>query len=160
MALIQINELIRSKKAFDPGIISAILFIPVFILMIAVQVSNHLEPKGFFYTKSGGLPGKPIKSEEYLYSHGEIVLKLAGNVKDPLVKIQINGDEAGSFSENEITLKVKQGDTLQVDASESGLYHGVIIESMKGAFRNIYPGKTFQLGRKLTMLFKVSLSDE
>lgn len=101
-----------------------------FIILIAVQavIANPSIREKFSLTdKSIGLP---LNDNEYLYSQGQMTLRMIGENPDPTVKILVNGDEVAIFENILMSIYVRDGDVVEIDASHSLAEHIVKIDSV------------------------------
>ncbi|GAE89038.1 hypothetical protein [Acetivibrio straminisolvens] len=92
-------------------------FIILFAALVLVQAALMNPTARTFLINDTGLEGNPLKFEEYLYSEGEISIALYSADANEDLKVLINGEEVAAFSENVISLKVKEGDVVSVDGS-------------------------------------------
>jgi len=93
----------------------------VLVGLILVQAGLALIPAAGFYLNGAiKLEGEPLESEELSRIAGGIStvpwaslnLQLLDYVSLPEVRILLDGQEVGSFLQNELTLNVKQGNIL------------------------------------------------
>ncbi|MGI6669288.1 MAG: hypothetical protein ACOX4M_07855 [Acetivibrionales bacterium] len=87
------------------------------IFMIAAQAAMadpRFRPLAFHENYDGVSLGK----EAYLFTPCKMVLKLINMEKCPDLKVLVNGVERYSFEESEITLDLKDGDVIELDAGK------------------------------------------
>jgi len=128
----------NKKSAFKSYIISVnvekILFITFFIFFSSlvitqiVLIATGLE-KGL--STNSAIEGLPLKKEEFLYKEGELVLELLSEYKGQGhdVKILVNGEEVDDFSFRKVSLKIKNGDVVEIDATNISNNIDVMIKS-------------------------------
>jgi|GEM_PF-1176664 len=99
------------------------LALAVLAVLIIVQVVMILFPvSGHYLNVALRLEGKPLDLEEQVLFAGGISsapwaslsLKLVDYVSLPEAKVLVNGQEAGAFIHNEVTINVKHGDIVSV----------------------------------------------
>jgi len=95
------------------------LFILTFSVLIIVQAALMNPSVKTSLSMNDELEGKPLGIEEVLYNEGTIRLCLLNNESNSGVKVLINGEEAGRFSENTLDITVKDGDVVEIDGSNS-----------------------------------------
>lgn len=121
----------------------SIQFVPAFNKMIIKQQSRE---------------GTPIAKEEFLYKKGEITLCLADLKSSPQLKVLVNGEEKGFFSNNELTLELVDGDIVEVDASEVSENIKIYISKASTVISEEYSRKSFFIGNSVQKLFKFEIS--
>ena len=94
-------------------------FIVTFILMIVVQTALLSPSIRTFLSVDSEYDGTPLALEEYLFEDGGLTLKLVNAEKNNQVKVLVNGDPVAAFVTNEINIRVKDGDVVEVDGSRS-----------------------------------------
>ncbi len=101
-----------------------------FLILIIVQVilavpsfrnTLHLTDKSI---------GLPLNGDEYLYTQGQMTLKMIGEEPDPMLKILVNGDNIAQFDTTEMIINVRDGDVVEIDGSQSLVGHIVKVESI------------------------------
>ena len=108
-----------------------IAFIAVFTVLIAVQTALTDSSIKIALDADNNLEGKPLGPEEYLYNEGEIVLKLIDGECGEGIKVLLNGTETSAFTEKEISLRVKDGDIIEIDGSLA--LHDISIKTVSGS---------------------------
>ncbi len=88
-----------------------------FVLLIVSQAIMMLPSVRPFYEKEA-LDGVSLGSEAYLYEPCKIELKLIDKEDCPELKVLVNGEEAGAFLSDTLLLELKEGDVVELDASE------------------------------------------
>lgn len=129
----------RVKEFFESNIERMLYssFIILFIVMIIIQAVLTSPAARTSLSVNYELEGKPLGTEEYLYSQGEIVLGLISKKTHENLKVLLNGEEIDSFKSTNVALTVKDGDVLEVDGSSVG--NSIEVEVVK-AGENIAPG--------------------
>ncbi|HOM01766.1 MAG TPA: hypothetical protein PLH43_02920 [Acetivibrio sp.] len=94
-------------------------FIILFSALVFIQAALMNPATRTFLISDTGIEGSPLQFEEYLYSEGEISLALCSADINEDLKILVNGEEVAAFSQNVISLKVKEGDVVSVDGSST-----------------------------------------
>jgi len=108
-----------------------IAFIAVFAVLIAAQAALTDSSVRIALNADDSLEGRPLGPEEYLYNEGEIVLKLIDGECGGEIKVLLNGTEASSFAEREVSLRVKDGDVIEIDGSLTP--HGISVKTVSGS---------------------------
>lgn len=109
------KRLINSSFSFERSLFSFI--IGVFILLVIVQGALLTKSVRASLSLDQELEGDPLQAQEYLYKTGSVELELKSGFANPDVKVLINGEEAGVFNMDLITLQVKDGDVVEIDGS-------------------------------------------
>jgi hypothetical protein len=94
-------------------------FIGTFILMILVQTALLSPSIRTYLSVDSEYEGTPLALEEYLFEDGALTLKLVNTEKNSLIKVLVNGDSVADFSINEVSIRVKDGDVVEIDGSQS-----------------------------------------
>ena len=89
-------------------------FVFLFSALILIQIAIMNQSAKTFFIKDSWMEGCPLKTEEYLYSRGEITLELCGQESDEALKILLNGDEIAVFSKSAVNLRVMDGDIYRL----------------------------------------------
>lgn len=98
-----------------------ILFIScvtVFFLLILVQTALVSPFVRAFLEVQNEYEGQPLDVEEFLYAEGLLELRLSGAKGNENVKVMVNGDLAAVFNTNTVKIRVRDGDVVEIDASE------------------------------------------
>jgi len=95
-----------------------ITFIVTFFLMVVVQAAILNPDIRTFLAINDELEGAPLSAEEFLYNKGTLVLKLSYGEINENLKVLVNGDEVARFNTGSISINVKDGDIVEIDASE------------------------------------------
>lgn len=132
-------------------------FIIFFTVLIVAQIALTKPTIMVEMTMDTGIEGVPLKSEEFLYSYGELTLKLIGNCFGQDVKILVNGDEKDSFLNREKTIKVKNGDVIEIDGTEINDYIDVIIVSKSDNIKTNCLGQKFRIKSEVKKIIKVKI---
>lgn len=93
-------------------------FILTFALLLVVQAALAT-PAARTFLALDDSSGVPLGYEEYLYDEGELVLELLSEHENEYVKVLVNGNEAAVFASNTATIPVRDGDLVEIDASEA-----------------------------------------
>lgn len=131
-------------------------FVCIFIAIIFVQ-ATLLSPISTFLVKDEGFDGRPLASEEYLYKEGEISIALLESENNEDLKLLVNGDEVAVFSQNLITLSVKDGDVIEVDGSLTDNETEVEIISASENVAGIEVGKKIKVNSTIEEITRVSI---
>lgn len=131
-------------------------FVCIFIAIIFVQ-ATLLSPMSTFLVKDEGFDGRPLASEEYLYKEGEISIALLESENNEDLKLLVNGDEVAVFSQNLITLSVKDGDVIEVDGSLTDNETEVEIISASENVAGIEVGKKIKVNSTIEEITRVSI---
>ncbi|RCX19965.1 hypothetical protein DFR58_10234 [Anaerobacterium chartisolvens] len=130
-------------------------FILAFTFLIVVQTILISPVARTFISGRSEPEGIPLGREEYLYDEGEIGVKLLNGNADGKVKILVNGDEAGVFTGGIVTLKVRDGDVVEVDGSGTGDEVEAVIVTRSGNIDNDCANKRVRVKygvKKLTQI--------
>jgi len=144
-----------------------ILFLLCFIITLIAQIVLNNPSIRAEITHEAKLEGLPMQKEEFLYSIGELTLKLTdkngfvnnmdGNDIGENVKVLINGEEKYNFSEREITISVKNGDVIEIDATEIKDYIDVMIVSKSDNITNNCEGQKYRIQSEVKKIVKVNV---
>lgn len=134
--------------------------IGVFILMLFVQAALTSPSVRTFINGTSTLEGIPLETEEYLYAEGEIELKLLSNNSNEDLKILLNGEELTAFSQDSIKLTVKNGDVIEIDASNSYENNIVEIASKSENIATDCLGKKLSVNGKIKQLVKLKVLEK
>jgi hypothetical protein len=110
-----------------------------------------------FLVKDEGFDGRPLASEEYLYEEGKISIALLESENNEDLKLLVNGDEVAVFSQNLITLSVKDGDVIEVDGSLTDNETEVEIISASENVAGIEVGKKIKVNSTIEEITRVSI---
>jgi len=132
-------------------------FILLFIILIIAQtaLTNPFIRAEIFMDEA--VEGTPLKSEEFLYSYGELTFKLLGRNPGKDIKLLVNGDEKAVFLDAEITVRVKNGDVIEVDGSEIPDYADVEIISKSGNIKSDCLGQKFRIKSQVKKIITVKI---
>jgi hypothetical protein len=92
-------------------------FICIFFLLIIVQTALVSPSIKAFVSTGSEFEGVPLGVEEFLYREGDIKLQILSGNGSSDIKALVNGDEVAAFSSKNISLKVKDGDVVEIDGS-------------------------------------------
>ncbi len=132
-------------------------FILSFILLIISQMAltNPSMRAELFMNEE--IEGTPLKSEEFLYKHGELTLKSLGKGNKQDAKILVNGDEKAVFLDDEITIKVRNGDIIEIDGSELSDYIDIIVVSKSDNIKTDCLGQKFRIKSQVKKIIQVKI---
>ncbi len=116
---------LKNKRILTKRINGLLLYSILLLLLVMVLAQSALviDPEiGPLINTALWLEGEPLKSADSVSSVGGVShapwavvsFKLLDRVSMPGVKLLINGREAGTFLQNEITVTVKQGDIAAI----------------------------------------------
>lgn len=132
-----------------------IAFITVFALLITAQAALTDFSVRIALNADDRLEGRPLGPEEYLYDEGEIVLNLLDGEFGEEIKVLLNGTEASDFSQSEISLRVKDGDVIEIDGSRIAYDSSVKTVSGSGGIRRDCLGKSVTVNSNTKALVKI-----
>ena len=117
------NNTFLENLLFGTCILCFLVLIIVQIILAVPSFRNtlHLNDKSI---------GLPLKGDEYLYTQGQMTLKILGEDPDPMLKILVNGDKVAQFDSTEAIINVRDGDVIEIDGSQSLVEHVVKVESI------------------------------
>ncbi|TYQ15402.1 UNVERIFIED_CONTAM: hypothetical protein Cloal_1849 [Acetivibrio alkalicellulosi] len=162
MKIIVFRSSQKKNKCFDTKKSSSYVFekflyfsfIFLFFSLIITQSIMYNNNIRAVLVNENNLEGRPLGLEEYLYNHGEILLRLNSENTNEKVKILINGDEIASFFDNPIKLKVKDGDVIEIDCTMAGRVQVEIIPLTKNIVDTSF-NKTLYLESEIKQLTKI-----
>ncbi len=132
-------------------------FVCIFIAIIFVQ-GTLLNPSIRNYlVKDEGADGRPLASEEYLYREGEISIALLESENNEDLRLLVNGDEVAVFNQNRITLSVKDGDVIEVDASSTEYETELEIISASENLSGVEVGKKIKVNSNIEEITRISI---
>ena len=137
-----------------------ILFFAFLCLVIAIVFiqGTLLNPSLRSYLiKDEEINGRPLGSEEYLYKEGVISIALLANENNEDLKLLVNGDEVAVFSQNLITLTVKDGDVIEVDASSIDNEAELEIISASENIAGVEVGKKIKVNANIEEITRISI---
>lgn len=132
-------------------------FVCIFIAIIFVQgtlLNPSLRP---YLIKDEMADGRPLASEEYLYREGEISIALLESENNEDLKLLVNGDEVAVFNQNRITLSVKDGDVIEVDASLTERETELEIISASENISGVEVGKKIKVNSNIEEITRISI---
>lgn len=134
-------------------------FVCLFIALVFVQ-GTLLNPslRGRL-VKDEGVNGRPIGSEEYLYNEGEISIALLASESNEDLKLLVNGDEVAVFNQNLITISVKDGDVVEIDASSTDYEAELEIISASENISGVEVGKKIKVQSNIEEITRVSIDE-
>ncbi|AUS96246.1 hypothetical protein CDQ84_11810 [Clostridium thermosuccinogenes] len=109
----------REKNRLDIEKILMLLLMFIFAVVIIAQTTLIGPSIRTSSGKAAGIEGKPLGLEEYLYDEGRIGLELLKSAPDENIKILVNGEEVAAFSDNYVSITVRDGDIIEIDGSEA-----------------------------------------
>lgn len=139
--------------------ILVVSFLVFFVLFVMAQIILVIPGLTINMKLNMQTEGVPLKSEEYLFRHGELTLKLLGKSTGKDVKILINGDEKDSFENIEKTIKVKNGDVIEIDNTGINDYVEVAIVSKSKNIETGYIGQKFRIKSEVKRIIKVRIQN-
>lgn len=131
-------------------------FICIFIAIVFVQGTLISPTLRTLLVKDEGVDGRPLASEEYLYKQGEISIALLESENNEDLKLLVNGDEVAVFNQNLITLKVKEGDVIEVDASSTEYETELEIISASENLTGIEVGRKIKVDSNIEEITRIS----
>lgn len=130
----------------------------MFVILIVAQASlTNPSIRAKLFIIDGGIEGTPLKSEEFLYQYGEITLKLLSKRTNRDVKILVNGDEKAVFLDNETTIRVRDGDIVEVDGSEIPDYIDIEVVSKSNNIKSDCLGQKFRIKSQVKKIIKAKI---
>lgn len=110
---------IKSNRAIYFERVLYMSFIITFAVLIIAQAVLVNDDVRTTLSISNQYEGSPLGIEEFLYEEGNVVLQLVDEESNTNLKILVNGDEIQSFDTKNIEIKVKNGDVIEIDGSET-----------------------------------------
>lgn len=135
-------------------------FVCVFIALVFVQGLLMNPSLRTFLVRDSGINGRPLAEEEYMYSEGEISVALLESENNENIKLLVNGDEIAAFSQNLITLTVKDGDVIEVDGSLADIETEVEIISATENISGIEVGKKIKVNSNIEEISRISIKEK
>lgn len=143
-------ETSESTEKKDPGnrmfqVIERLLkgaFLAFFILLVISQ-AVLTDPSIRSYLNREEIDGVSMGSEAYLFEPCKMELKLNSSDYCPELRVMVNGEEAGAFSESTILLELKAGDVVELDASRLLLTAEVRITAVSSNIADLL-GRSFE----------------
>lgn len=132
-------------------------FVCIFIAIIFVQGTLLNPSLRTYLVKDEGADGRPLASEEYLYREGEISIALLESENNEDLKLLVNGDEVAVFNQNSITLSVKDGDVIEVDASSTEHESELEIISASENLSGVEVGKKIKVNSNIEEITRISI---
>lgn len=135
-------------------------FFITFIVMIFVQAAMINPSIRTFITSTNEYEGAPLGVEEYLYSQGELGLKLVNAESNDNLKVLVNGDQVAAFTSRGVSLKVKNGDVVEIDGSNVDVDSVVGIVSKSANITTDCVNKTVNVKLEVKRLVKVKIEEQ
>ncbi|MGE5613715.1 MAG: hypothetical protein ACM3XR_04855 [Bacillota bacterium] len=104
-----------SRQRYEPFLLKASA--TALIVLVAAQAAMA-NPRVKPYLFQENYEGVSLEREAYLFTPCKMVLKLVNMERCPDLKVLVNGIERHSFEESEITLDLKDGDVVELDAGK------------------------------------------
>lgn len=161
MKLLYYRNKRRGKSARTSGIsfdqVLFILCVTVFFILILVQTALISPSVESFLEVQNGYEGQPLDVEEFLYAEGTLELRLSGTQGNENIKVMINGDLAAVFNSNIVQIKVKDGDVVEIDASEDMNENEIEIISQSNNITNKCSGIRLLVKSEVRQLVRVKV---
>lgn len=132
-------------------------FLCLFIAIVFIQGTLLNPSLRSYLIKDEEINGRPLGSEEYLYKEGVISIALLANENNEDLKLLVNGDEVAVFSQNLITLTVKDGDVIEVDASSIDNEAELEIISASENIAGVEVGKKIKVNANIEEITRISI---
>ncbi len=139
-------------EKFDYFLINA--FIAAFIFLIITQIVNLRFHAMQSDTDNSFYEGEPLMEEVYLYTPCKMELKLINIDSCPELKVLVNGDEYARFNNKTVLLDLKDGDIVELDASEILVIADVQISGVSENKKE-HLGKNFVVSDGITLIAKM-----
>lgn len=134
-------------------------FICVFIALVFVQGLLMNPSLRTFLVRDSDINGRPLAQEEYMYKEGEISIALLESETNENIKLLVNGDEIAAFSENLVTLTVKDGDVIEADGTLLDGETEVEIISATDNISGIEVGKKVKVNSNIEEISRISIKE-
>ncbi|MDP4180253.1 MAG: hypothetical protein Q8942_04075 [Bacillota bacterium] len=137
--------------------IFVITFFFIFAALILSQVILAMPSTRNLLVSDAEYEGSPIGAEESLYSEGELKLELQNMENDNNLNVLVNGDEVAAFSNKSMVLKVKDGDVVEIDGTNST--NSAVVKIIDGSanLKNGCVGREVKVNSDLKNLIKINL---
>ena len=119
--LFKVNSNFRIRKKGAAINFERIIFTSFIIsltMLVIVQAALTNSAVRTVLSAGSNFEGVPLGTEEFLYKEGEINLGISSESGNENLKVLLNGEEVAKFTGNKVSLKVKDGDVIEVDASD------------------------------------------
>ena len=134
-------------------------FLCLFVAIVFIQGILLNPDLRSYLLKDEGVNGRPLGSEEYLYEEGEISIALLASESNEEIKLLVNGDEFAVFNENLITIPVKDGDVIEVDASSIDHEAELEIISASENIAGVEVGKKIKVHSNIEEITRISIKE-
>lgn len=158
-------KVFRFKNASDSSekntVLENLLFftcILCFLVLLTVQVILAVPSFRSVLNITDKTIGTPLNGDEYLYTQGQITLKMVGEEPDPTVRVLLNGDAIAQFDSTEMTLNVRDGDVVEIDGSHSLVGHIIRVESITTNINTKCKNGVVNIENDIKKLVKVELN--
>jgi len=101
------------EKAFTLSILL------IFTLLVAFQIMLATPSTRQYMVLDSEYEGRPLRAEESLFNEGELELELQNMESDEGINVLVNGDAQAVFSTKNMYLKVREGDVVEIDGTQS-----------------------------------------
>lgn len=132
-------------------------FVVTFVILLGVQAALLNPGMRASVSIKDTMEGAPLGSEESLYTEGMLELRLLDEERNSLVKILINGEEAGTFDDALLAVPVIQGDVLEIDASLVEYPVQVSVESVSEPLDRSLEGEIFRAEGNIVKIGKIRM---
>ena len=110
------NKKKNSKISFEKTLfISFIIMFTILIITQTALMSPNIEN---YISVDNQYERSSLGAEEFLYKRGEVSLQLQNMDSDDKLKVLINGEVIGAFVNKTLSLNVRDGDVIELDASD------------------------------------------
>jgi len=160
LVVFKVNNKNHKRLKSKSILLERILFITcvaVFAILVGVQGLMINPSTSGFITVNSELDGAPLKAEEILYKQGHIELCMADDMTDENVKVLLNGEEVACFSESVLTIRVKDGDVVELDCSEAESENIVYVKSTSENIKNIDVNKRIKTHTGIIKIGKIKI---
>jgi hypothetical protein len=143
----------NSKVSFEKILFS--LFILSFLLLVTAQITLSSPNLRSLVAVDSRYEGTPLKTEEFLYNQGEVIIELVKPKTDSSIKILLNGEVVSDFYDLQVTLDVLDGDVIEIDASNVKNEVEVRIADVSNNINRKYIGKSVSVKASIKILSQI-----
>ena len=134
-------------------------FVCLFIAIVFIQGTLLNPSLRSYLVKDDDVNGRPLGEEEYLYKEGEISIALLASESNEDLKLLVNGEEVAVFNQNLVTIPVKDGDVVEVDASSTDQEAVLEIISASENISGVEVGKRIKVNSNIEEITRISIKE-
>lgn len=129
-----------------------------FVILLLVQLVLAVPSLRNMLNLNDKSLGMPLNGDEYLYTQGQMTLKMIAEEPDPTLRILVNGDSVAQFDSTEMIINVKDGDVVEIDGSQSLVGYIIKVESVTANINSKCKNAVVNVENNIKRLVKVQIN--